>query len=271
MTKANLFIVSDSVGETAQKVISAVMAQFPTVKETDIRRFPFITSEEELTKVLSDAVNERAVVVATLVNRKLVDVLEKFARRTGLDYVDFMTPLTEIIKGKTGQMPQEEPGALHKLNQEYFNRVAAIEFAIKYDDGKDSRGFAESDFVILGISRTSKTPLSMYMANKSYRVSNLPLIPEVPLPEELLNIPAEKIIGLTAEPEEILKIRQSRLNGLGLSGESKYANLERIREEVLFAEDIFKQLNAQVIRVDDKAVEETAALIEEMAKQTLEL
>lgn len=262
MTKATLFIVSDSVGETAQKVISAVMAQFPDVKETEIRRFPFITNESELTKILADALTERAAVVATLVNPELVKILTDFSERTGLDYVDFMTPLTEIVKGKTGKLPQEEPGALHKLNQEYFNRVAAIEFAIKYDDGKDSRGFNQSDFVILGISRTSKTPLSMYLANKSYRVSNLPLIPEVPLPDELLSVPAHKIIGLTANPERILALRKSRLNGLGLSQESKYSNLERIREEVLYADEVFKQLNAQVVNVDDKAIEETAALIE---------
>ena len=267
MTKANLFIVSDSVGETAQKVISAVMAQFPDVKETDIRRFPFITSEVELTKILADAIAERAVVVATLVNRELVQVLEAFAARTGLDYVDFMTPLTEIVKGKTGLIPREEPGALHKLNQEYFNRVAAIEFAIKYDDGKDARGFAQSDFIVLGISRTSKTPLSMYLANKSFKVANLPLIPEVPLPEELFDVAAGKIIGLTATPERILAVRQSRLAGLGLNTESKYANLDRIREEVLYGEEIFKKLNAFVVNVDDKAVEETAALIEEFANK----
>lgn len=262
MTKANLFIVSDSVGETAQKVISAVMAQFPDIEATDIRRFPFINNEADLKKILADALNERAVVVATLVNQELVAVLTEFSQKTGLDYVDFMTPLTQLIQGKTGIIAKEEPGALHKLNQEYFNRVAAIEFAIKYDDGKDSRGFKQSDFVILGVSRTSKTPLSMYLANKSYKVSNLPLIPEVPLPEELFDIPAEKIIGLTADPERILKIRQSRLNGLGLNGDSKYANIERIQEEVLYAEDLFKRLNAHVVRVDDKAVEETAAIIE---------
>ncbi len=268
MTKANLFIVSDSVGETAQKVISAVMAQFPDIDETDIRRFPFINNEADLTRILADALKERAVVVATLVSRDLVKVLEDFSERTGLDYVDYMTPLTTLIQGKTGVIPNEEPGALHKLNQEYFTRVAAIEFAIKYDDGKDSRGFKQSDFVILGVSRTSKTPLSMYLANKSYKVSNLPLIPEVPLPDELLEIPADKIIGLTADPERILTIRQSRLNGLGLSGESKYANIERIREEVQYAEDVFKKLNAQVVVVDDKAVEETAAIIEGFRRST---
>lgn len=266
MTKANLFIVSDSVGETAQKVISAVMAQFPEVEETDVRRFPFINNENDLKKILSDALSEKAVVVATLVNRQLIAVLEEFSSRTGLDYVDFMTPLTQMIQGKTGMIPKEEPGALHKLDQEYFNRVAAIEFAIKYDDGKDSRGFKQSDFVILGVSRTSKTPLSMYLANKSYRVSNLPLIPEVPLPDEILDVPSEKLIGLTVSPERILRTRQSRLNGLGLNIDSKYANLERITEEVEYANDVFRKLNAHMIEVDDKAIEETAAIIEDIAR-----
>ncbi|MDO5742130.1 kinase/pyrophosphorylase [Vagococcus lutrae] len=267
MKEVSIFIVSDSVGETAQKVISAVMAQFPDVEETNIKRYPFITTEEDLKVILRDALNERAIVVATLVNKDLVQSLADFSSKTGLDYVDYMTPLTKLVQGKTGLTPQEKPGALHKLDQEYFNRVAAIEFAIKYDDGKDPRGFKDSDFVLLGISRTSKTPLSMYLANKSYKVSNLPLIPEVPLPKELDRIPSEKIIGLIGEPERILEIRQSRLQSLGLNGDSKYADLDRIREEVAYSKEVFESLGAHVIQVDDKSIEEAAAIIECVAKK----
>ncbi|MGX7058363.1 pyruvate, water dikinase regulatory protein [Vagococcus humatus] len=262
MTKANLFIVSDSVGETAQKVISAALAQFPNVSDTDIKRYPFIDNKDDLTQILADALKEKAIVVATLVNKELVATLTDFSRRTGLDYVDYMSPLIDLVQSKTGEIPKEEPGALHKLNEEYFNRVSAIEFAIKYDDGKDPRGFAQSDFVVLGISRTSKTPLSMYLANKSYKVSNLPLIPEVPLPKELYDVPAEKLIGLTADPERILRIRKSRLHSLGLNDSSQYANLDRICEEVDYAEKIFKELGAKIVKVDDRAVEESAAIIE---------
>lgn len=259
-----LFIVSDSVGETAQKAISAVMAQYPELKTVDVKRFPFINNKEDLIKILSDALKERAIVATTLVSSELVKTLTDFAERNGLDYVDYMTPLSKIIQGRTGLAPLEEPGTLHKLNQEYFNKVAAIEFAIKYDDGKDPRGFIESDYVILGISRTSKTPLSMYLANKSYKVSNLPLIPEVPLPKEIYQVAPGKVIGLTANPEYILRIRQSRLDSLGLKQSSEYAKMERIKEELTYSEQVFADLHARVISVDDKAVEETAAVIEDM-------
>lgn len=267
MKKITLFIISDSVGETAQKVISAVMAQFPSLTDSEFKRYPFVTEEEELTVILKDALQEKAIVVATLVNSQLVKVLQDFSARTGLEYVDFMSPLTEMIQRKSDVPALEKPGMLHKLDKEYFNRVAAIEFAIKYDDGKDPRGFLQSDFVILGVSRTSKTPLSMYLANKSYKVSNLPLIPEMPLPQELLEVPSEKLIGLTAAPEVLVEIRKSRLNFLGLNADSQYACLDRISEEVLYAEDVYKKLKATVVHVDNRSIEETAALIEELGKK----
>ncbi|MGX6979741.1 pyruvate, water dikinase regulatory protein [Vagococcus elongatus] len=267
MKKITLFIISDSVGETAQKMISAVMAQFPSVTDSEFKRYPFVTDEAELKVILRDALQEKAIVVATLVNSQLVKVLQDFSARTGLEYVDYMSSLTEIVQRKSGVTAMEQPGALHKLDKEYFDRVAAIEFAIKYDDGKDPRGFLQSDFVILGVSRTSKTPLSMYLANKSYKISNLPLIPEMPLPQELLDVPSEKLIGLTAEPEKLVEIRKARLNFLGLNADSQYACLERISEEVLYAEDVYKKLNATVIHVDNRSIEETAAFIEELSKK----
>src|SRR5699024_3508190 len=116
---------------------------------------------------------------------------------TGLQYVDFMTPLTSIIEHTFGEAPVQEPGALQRLNQEYFGRVAAMEFAVQYDDGKDPKGFVLADFVLLGVSRTSKTPLSLYLANRGYKVANLPLIPEVDIPQEIYQVAPHKMIGLT--------------------------------------------------------------------------
>ena len=262
--KIKIYLVSDSVGETAQKIISAVSAQYPDVDMTDIQRFPFITEKEILVPILRDALHDKAVVVTTLVNKSLVTLVKDFARRTGLQYVDYMSPLSNIIEATFGVQPLQEPGALHKLNEQYFSRVSAIEFAVRYDDGKDPKGFLDADYVLLGVSRTSKTPLSMYLANRSYKVANLPLIPGVSLPEELKHVNQKKIIGLTTDIDSLMAIRKSRLHSLGLKEDSAYTNEEKIKEELIYAENVFQSLNSIVINVNTKSIEETATIIENL-------
>jgi regulator of PEP synthase PpsR (kinase-PPPase family) len=264
--KIKIYLISDSVGETAQKIISAVSAQYPTIDMSDIQRFPFITDEELLQPILKDALHDKALVVTTLVNKKLVAMVKNFAARTGLRYIDYMSPLSELVEATFGIQPLEEPGAIHKLNEQYFSRVSAIEFAVRYDDGKDAKGFLEADYVLLGVSRTSKTPLSMYMANKNYKVANLPLIPEVPLPCELDQIDSKKIIGLTTTVDSLMAIRKSRLHSLGLKEDSAYTNASRIEEELAYADSIFEKYGALVINVDKKSIEETATIIEDLSR-----
>lgn len=264
--QVRLFVVSDSIGETAQRVINAVLAQFPNLNNYEIKKFPFVDSEEVLTNILSDALQEKAVVVTTLVSEELNNLCADFARRTGLEYVDYMSPLVRIVSERTQMTPSYQSGSLYLMDEDYFNRVEAIEFSVRYDDGKDPKGFAKSDLVILGISRTSKTPLSMYLANRSFKVSNLPLIPEVPVPKEIFQIDSKRIIGLTADPEYIRKVRQSRLVSLGLTGSSSYVSLERIKEELKYSEKLYQQLGATIINVENKSIEESAQLIEEHAK-----
>ncbi|MGY3778259.1 pyruvate, water dikinase regulatory protein [Isobaculum melis] len=259
--KQAIYVISDSVGETAQKVVAAVSAQFPELNPMDIRRYPFIEDTEMLGDILQEALKEKGIVVHTLVSRDLVNFVESFCRRTSLSYVDVMSPLTTILQGITGIAPQEQPGTLHQLDQDYFDRVAAIEFAVKYDDGKDPRGMLRADYVILGVSRTSKTPLSMYLANKNLKVANLPLIPEVPLPKELMEVDKEKMIGLTTSLESLRSIRKSRLKALGLKEDSSYSSDERILEEMAYAEALYQRLGIRIIHVEKRAIEETAALI----------
>lgn len=264
--QVRLFVVSDSIGETAQRVINAVLAQFPDLTNYEIKKFPFVDSEEVLTNILADALQEKAVVVTTLVNKELNTLCSDFSKRTGLEYIDYMSPLVTIISERTQMTPTFKSGSLYQLDEEYFNRVEAIEFSVRYDDGKDPKGFAKSDFVILGISRTSKTPLSMYLANRSFKVSNLPLIPEVPIPKELFQIDSKKIIGLTADAEYIKKVRQSRLVSLGLTGSSSYVSLDRIKEELAFSQSLYQKIGATIINVENKSIEESAQLIEEYGK-----
>lgn len=256
-----LYMISDSVGETSLKIVNAAAAQFPTVDFDLSYRFPFTKDEEELKSILGDALKDSAVVVTTLVSDNLTKIVEDFGDRTGLQYINLMSQFMDIVHQKTGVAPLQKAGVVHKLNQEYFDRVAAIEFAVKYDDGKDAKGFLEADLVLLGISRTSKTPLSMYLANNRLKVANLPLIPEVPLPEQIKQVPKEKLVGLLIEPEVQKKIRMSRLNSLGLAENSRYSDINRIKEEVDYALNVYDELGAFTLDVTNKSIEESATLI----------
>lgn len=262
-----IYTVSDSIGETSQKLIAAVTAQYPDIVFHNNYRFPFVNHEEQLIEILRDAVKDKAIVVSTLVNAQLAMSARSFAEKTGLQYIDLMNPFFEILQSKTGTAPIQQPGIVHKLNADYFNRISAIEFAVKYDDGKDPHGFAEADVVLLGISRTSKTPLSMYLANKSVKTANLPLIPEVPIPEIIYQLPKEKMFGLICAPEALVKIRQNRLQALGLNQDSNYSDIHRIEKELAYANELFKKLEIPVIDVTEKSIEESAFAIQEHLKK----
>ncbi|OTN75074.1 hypothetical protein A5886_000118 [Enterococcus sp. 8G7_MSG3316] len=266
MEHIRLYLISDSVGETAQKLIAAVSAQFPTIDLSDIQLFPFTKDEDNLTEILKDALLEKAIVVTTLVNKELVAYVQSFAQRTGLQYVDLMSPLTHLIETSVGIPAVQEPGALHRLNQAYFSRVAAMEFAVKYDDGKDPRGFLEADLVLLGVSRTSKTPLSLYLANRGYKTANLPLIPEVALPKEIHDLDSRKMVGLTTHAESLAAIRRSRIVSLGLKEDTLYTDLDRIKTELSYAEEWFQKLAIPIINVSQRSIEESALWIEEGLK-----
>lgn len=261
-----IYTISDSLGETSQKLISAVAAQYPNLNFNCSYRFPFVTKEEELIGILKDAVTDDAMVVSTLVNKDLVKLAQDFAKEANLAYLDLMHPFFDIIESKTGDKPIEEPGTVHRLDTAYFDKISAMEFAVKYDDGKNPHGFIESDIVILGVSRTSKTPLSLYLANKGYKVSNLPLIPEVPLPSVLDEIDPGRIIGLTCQSDTLAKIRRHRLDTLGLKQTSSYTNMDKIYEELNYANEVFQKYGAYVIDVTDKSIEEMTLLVEKHIK-----
>lgn len=260
---SRIFVISDSVGETANRLIQAALAQYPNLAPAEIKNFPFIDNESDLKGILQDALTENAIVASTLVNPQLNRIIEEFATTKHLRHIDFLSQMIKLIQDQTGVEPILRSGALHALDEDYFDRVAAIEFAVKYDDGKNPKGFLKSDLVLLGISRTSKTPLSMYLANKSYKVSNLPLIPEVNLPQEIYQVPAGKIVGLTASPNYIMKIRAERVKLMGVNSTTTYNDLERIRAELSYAEELYARLGALVVSVENKSIEEVAQIIEQ--------
>lgn len=160
-----------------------------------------------------------------------------------------------------GKEPKYQPKLIRKLDEEYFKKIEAIEFAVKYDDGKDPRGVKWADIVLIGVSRTSKTPLAMYLAHHGFKVANVPIVPEVSPPEEIYQIPRNKCVGLTISPDKLNEVRRERLKSLGLNLETNYASLERIFNELDFADGIMKRIGCPIIDVSNKAVEETANLI----------
>lgn len=260
MEKIIIYAVSDSMGETSEQVAKAVIQQFD-LAEFEIKRVPYVNDKESIDRLISRASKENSFIVFTLVVDELRNYLLDKALENNIGSVDVMTPILMPLVKQLGMVPKREPGLLRKLDEKYFKKVEAIEFAVKYDDGKDTRGILLADIVLIGVSRTSKTPLSMYLAHKNIKVANIPLVPEVGLPMELSLIPSKKIIGLTLNSENLNKIRKERLKAMGLRDTANYASLERILSELEYAERIMKNLGCKIIDTSNKAVEETASII----------
>jgi regulator of PEP synthase PpsR (kinase-PPPase family) len=261
--RAVVFVVSDSVGETADLVARAAISQFGGTA-ADIRRFPMIDDIPALREVVDAARMQPTMIVYTIIVPQLREELKRLTEEFGLPAVDIMGPMLNGLTQVLGREPKLEPGLVHKLDEDYFRRVEAVEFAVKYDDGKDPRGFLRADVVLLGVSRSSKTPVSMYLAHRRIKVANLPLVPEVTLPRELFIVPPGRVVGLRVSPEKLHDIREERVKTIGLRSDANYSNLERILLELNYAEDVFKKVGCPVVDVTNKAVEETAVRVLEI-------
>lgn len=264
--KPIVYVLSDSIGETAEFVVKAVASQFNS-GHVDIKRVPFVGDAETIMDIIEEACQLKAMIAYTLVLPELRKVIEEESGRRNLITVDVMGPMMDAFGALLNIDPRLEPGLVRRLDEEYFRRVAAIEFAVKYDDGKDPRGLLLADVVLIGVSRTSKTPLSMYLAHKRLKVANLPLVPEVEAPEELYWVPPNKVIGLTISPRQLNEIRQERLKALGLHAQANYASMERILEELEYAEKIMRRVGCPIFDVSNKAVEEVANKILQVLRE----
>ncbi|WP_394232372.1 pyruvate, water dikinase regulatory protein [Niallia oryzisoli] len=263
--KEVVYVVSDSVGETAEFVVKAVATQF-NGGYVDIRRHSYAEDREDIEEVIAMARQTNSIIAYTIVIPQLKKYLDQRANEEGIMAVDLLNPLMESFMKRFKKEPNHQPKLMRKLDDEYFRRVEAIEFAVKYDDGRDPRGVMRADIVLIGVSRTSKTPLSMYLAHQGFKVANVPLVPEVSPPEEVFNIPRNKCVGLVITPDKLNEIRKERLKALGLRSEANYASFERILEELEYSEKIMKRIGCPVINVSNKAVEETANLIVDILK-----
>lgn len=258
----NLYVISDSTGETANQLANAITIQFPTI-EFARKRYSNIVTKDQVEKIFIDFDSnneEKTIVLMTVVNEEIVKKINSYKCKN-FEVIDLLLrPINEIEKFLDVKA-NRETGLMRDLNNSYFDKIEAIEFAMNFDDGKNPKGFLEADIVLLGVSRTSKTPLSVYLANKSYKVANLPLVPEIDVPKEIYEVDRKKIIGLIIDPVKLNEIRNQRLITLGLSPESTYASDERIQEELKYAKSLYQKLGCTVIDVSASTIEETAARV----------
>lgn len=235
--------------------------QFPPGRAS-IYRLPQIKQVDQIPALIREIARERSIIAYTLVLPQYKEALELEAAKLNMATIDLLGPLIERISHVTGQVPLSQPGRLHILDESYFKRMEAVEFAIRYDDGKNPDGLAQADIILIGVSRTSKTPNCIYLAHHyGLKAANVPIVYGVDPPLALFSAPSKKIIGLNLDPYLLQEIRSTRAQILKMSQESDYADFERIQEEVKNARKLFSELNCIVIDVSGKAIEETSSEI----------
>jgi hypothetical protein len=245
-------------------MVQAALTQFTKGESSSlVRRFQNVRSFEDLDRVLDMAGDKRAVIVHTTVSQEQRTYLAVRCAELRITQVDLFGNLLDTLTLYLRERPEEKAGSFHAVGDKYFRRIEAIEFALKFDDGIDMTGLADADIVLVGISRTSKTPLSMYLAMEGFKVMNVPLVPGVPLPPELAPIPQGRIVGLTIQADRLQEIRAYRLKRLGATGSAdSYSDLGRIMDELAYADEVFKTHRRwPVLDVTGRSIEETAGLV----------
>jgi regulator of PEP synthase PpsR (kinase-PPPase family) len=259
-----LHVVSDSTGETATKLVHALEAQFPDQPFEEIRH-PMVESVEDLALAVQRAKGRPAVVVYTLVEPEMREQMRTLCRRARLHYCDLLGQPIEAVAKVSGMAAKMQPGGRHPLDETYFRRMEAIEFAVKYDDGMVG-GLSEADVVLVGVSRTSKTPLSIYLGYLGYRAANVPLVKGIDPPKELFEIEPTKVVGLKIDAKRLAEIRKNRARRMGGSNH-KYSKLLEVYEELEQAEAVQRRLGCPVIDTTELSIEETAARVIRLVEQ----
>ncbi|QQR91848.1 MAG: kinase/pyrophosphorylase [Myxococcales bacterium] len=266
MVNRPIYVISDSTGETAERVVRAALLQFPQHK-VRVRVFTRVRDQERAQKVLEKAKEDQAMVVFTLVSPEMRDFFHAWSVENDLGAVDVIGALMGKVSNFLQANPTYVPSSALPLSDDYFKRVEAIEFAVKSDDGREPRNLSRADLILTGVSRTSKTPLSTYLAGRGLKVANVPLVLGVDPPPELFEIPPERVVGLTIDLNQLLEIRRARLQQLGMPSETNYAMRDHIREELDYTNSIFAQHpDWFIVDVSGRAIEETAAIVLEYVK-----
>lgn len=260
---ALVHVISDALGDTACEVVLAAAGQFPE-GSIRIERLPHVTRIDQIERYLKAHVARGGsqAVFYTIVDAGLRDEISNLCEELGLPAVDLMGPATSVLTAVTESDPMGIPGIIHRTDERYFDRIACMEYVVDHDDGRGADDLSSADLVLIGISRTSKTPLSMYLAFQGYRVANIPLAPGIDPPDELFSIDPARIFGLLSTPDIISTIRSERLGddfARGVAG--SYASYDEVARELESAHALMKRLGCFIVRTDGKSIEESAAEI----------
>ena len=257
-----IYLISDSTGETLDRIFTAIKAQFKNIKYK-IHTYSFTRTENQISKIISDAENEtNSIILYSIVDSNLAKHLAKTSSEKKIPCFGVLGDLILSFSKLLNQKASHQPSGQYALNDEYYKRIEAIQFTMNHDDGNSIKEIKKSDIILLGVSRTSKTPTSIYLANKGYKTSNIPLINENSIPQILKENPKIScVVGLNTEPERLVDIRKNRMNSLKETENKSYTDLNKIRKEVENAKNAFKKYKWPTIDITRKSVEETAASI----------
>jgi len=257
-----IYLISDSTGETLDRIFLALKAQFKNI-EYKVHPYSFTRTENQILKILEDAKkNENSVILYTIVDNNLAKYLANVSDEKKIPCFGVLGNLILNFSKILNQKASHEPSGQHALNDEYYERIEAIQFTMNHDDGNLVNDIEKSDIILIGVSRTSKTPTSIYLANKGFKTSNIPLVNENSLPKKLKDNPQLTcVIGLNTEPERLVDLRKNRMTSLKETENIKYTNIENIKKEIEDAKKTFRKYKWPTIDVTRKSVEETAASI----------
>lgn len=266
MKKYNLHLVSDSTGETVSGVARAATAQFDDAEPEEFT-WPMVRSEAQLDKVIEGIREHPGAVMYTLVEPALRDKLKMECAKRGLPCIAVLAGVVSELSSYLGLETHALPGKQHVLDEEYFSRVDAINYALAHDDGQANWDLEEADIVLVGVSRTSKSPTCMYLAYRGYKTANVPLVPDCPIPPALETIKKPLIVGLTISPDRLQQIRKTRLKSINAEQDTHYVDMERLQKELAESRKLFTRNKWPVIDVTKRSVEETAATILQYLKK----
>jgi regulator of PEP synthase PpsR (kinase-PPPase family) len=256
-----IYILSDSTGETAATMIRAALVQY-SQREINIIRCKNVRTESQVESIVEECFQNRGMIVYTVAPPQMRAKIRELASGKGIPFFDLLGPLLGTLDTYFGINSENNVGALRVVDEMYFKRIEAIEYTVKHDDGKTFSELDKADIVLVGISRTSKTPLSIFLSHKGWKVANVPLVLDTPLPEDLSKVDQRRIVGLIIDIDSLQRIRKNRLEKFGQDTGGEYASLSHISKEIEFAERIFKQNRRwPVFNVTERALEETASEI----------
>jgi hypothetical protein len=267
MTVFHVHLISDSTGGTLSSVIKACLSQFEGV-ETEQHFWPLVRTQRQLQKVLESVSHNPGLILYTLVDDALIQTLDKYSQAAELPALSVLHPVLQMMSSVFHMQSMAKPGMQHKLNAEYFARMDAVDYALHHDDGqKNDHALSEADIIMVGVSRTSKTPTCVYLAHRGVKAANVPYVPGIPFPEHILSLKKPLFVALTAVPERLIEIRRNRLRHLGQHRDTDYLDPDKVQEEIKEARRFYTQQGWPVIDVTRRSVEETAAEILTLLEQ----